>query len=180
MTNLVCGSRSTESLIVHQPGHAGVFSTYSTAGLLWPQPDRPEPGILGVKHHQLLAAGSWHARSRLLTRLLTSEKHRVARFRGSESGTSPTGTLKAIATFGDFAGNMVQHFPGWRITGDVSISTTMQYRRQDGVRLFSPVTLSTSTRTWQWQINSQLRECKQKSPFPSLSFSSSLLINSGD
>lgn len=178
MTNLVCGSRSTESLKVHQPGHAGVFSTYCTAGLLWPQPDRPEPGILGVKHHQLLAAGSWHARSR--ERLLTSEKHRVARFRGSESGTSPTGTLKAIATFGDFAGNMVQQFPGWHITGGVSISTTMQYRRQDGARLFSPVTLSTSRRTRQWQINIQLRERRQKSPFPSLSFSSSLLINSGD
>lgn len=59
-TNLICGSRPAEGLVVHQPGYAGVLSAHRAAGLLGPQLDGPEPGILTVKHHQLLAAGSWH------------------------------------------------------------------------------------------------------------------------
>lgn len=60
MTNLICGSSPTESLVVHQLGYTGVFSAHYTAGLLGPQFDGPESGILSVKHHQLLATGSCH------------------------------------------------------------------------------------------------------------------------
>jgi len=64
MTNLIGGSGPTESLVVHQLGHAGLLSAHCTAGLLGPQLDGPESGVLSVKHQQLLAAGSWSAGSR--------------------------------------------------------------------------------------------------------------------
>lgn len=74
MTNLIRGSGPTKSLVVHQLGHTGLSSTYCTAGLLGPQLNGPEFGILSVKHHQLLAAGSCHERSR---KRLFCKKHRV-------------------------------------------------------------------------------------------------------
>lgn len=64
MTDLICGSSPTESLVVHQLGYTGLLSTHCTAGLLGPQLNGPEFGILSVKHHQLLSTGSCRARSR--------------------------------------------------------------------------------------------------------------------
>lgn len=71
--DLICGSRPTELLIVHKVCDSGVLSTHSTAGLLGPQPDGPELGILGVKHQQLLTTGSCHTRSRKLVKYIQKQ-----------------------------------------------------------------------------------------------------------
>lgn len=63
-TDLIRGSRPTEGLIVHQLGNTGFVSTHCTVSLLGPQPNGPEFDILCVEHQQLLAAGSWHTKSR--------------------------------------------------------------------------------------------------------------------
>lgn len=63
-TNLIRGCRPTEGLVVHQLGNAGLVSTHCTVSLLGSQPNGPEFGILRIKHQQLLAAGSWHTKSR--------------------------------------------------------------------------------------------------------------------
>lgn len=85
MSNLICGSSPAESLVVHQLGYAGRLSAHSTAGLLWPQLNGPEFGILSVKHHQLLPTGS--CRPQLVKEKAFGERASTAR---RDSGVRPT------------------------------------------------------------------------------------------
>lgn len=64
MTNLICGSRPTETLIVHQLGYTGILATHRTASLLGPQFNGSESGILSIKHQQCLGTGSCRGKSR--------------------------------------------------------------------------------------------------------------------
>lgn len=82
VSNLICGSSPAESLIVHQLGYGGCLSAHSTAGLLWPQLNGPEFGILSVKHHQLLPTGSCRSWSR--KKALGKEHHGVTQGSGRQ------------------------------------------------------------------------------------------------
>ncbi|TNN83061.1 hypothetical protein EYF80_006668 [Liparis tanakae] len=100
MTNLIGGSRPTESLVVHQLGHTGLLSAHRTAGLLGPQLDGPESGVLSVKHHQLLAAGSWSAGSR------KEETMALADTRGLPLSTQASFTRYRVGTLSEQSATM--------------------------------------------------------------------------
>lgn len=104
-TNLICGGRPTEALVVHQLGYAGVLSAHRAAGLLGPQLDGPESGILSIKHHQLLTAGSWNAWSRMsLLKSITAQLDS-----GRHASHSCVNTMATVRRFG---GTTVQNVPG--------------------------------------------------------------------
>ena len=107
---LSVGGRPTEALIVHELGHTGLVSTHGAASLLGPQLYGPESGVLSVKHHQRLAAGSWKAQSKI--KPLCWEYHRAARFRES-AGVCPVCCMNTIAT--RCMKTTLYCSPGWRI-----------------------------------------------------------------